>query len=318
MEADGDRLASRIGKNQHLWELTGSGGTALVGVIRPDIAFRTRSTLYHPQLKPFRPARTEAAPVHAAEARPAAVHAPTLATVERAPEPAPPPLPKAKPLPKAQPPAVSSATTPAAAQVAEITLRDRIRAEQSTRPGSTVAPSRSTGREWAGALWRLRFAVIAALVILIVAFSVPSIGSVLSGSVSGVSISTVGITSSIASADWNYSVGSVRRVAKIGSAQARGIFLVVQIAATNRNGAGAQLFPSAFALATANGQQYPALSVTSNVYSDDANPTSSYGWPTEFPVGRSVVAAVIFEVPASVTGTQLVIFDVPSTRIRLE
>ena len=315
VEADGDRLASRIGTKDHLWELTGSGGTAFVGVIRPDIAFRTRSTLYHPQLKPFRPARTVAAPAHAAKPHPAAAHAPSPAKVEREPEPAPRP-------PKAESPTTRPAKTPTPPQVAEaaaITLRDRIRAEQSTRPDSRVASSRATGREWAGALWQLRFAIIAALAILLVAFSVPSIRSVLAGSTPGGAISTVGIGASLTSPDWSYSVGSVRRIAKIGGAQARGgVFLVVQVAATNRKGAGAQLLPSAFALAAANGEEYPALRATSNVYSGDLNPTSSYAWPTEFLVGRSVVVPVIFEVPPSVTGTQLVILDVPSTRVRLE
>jgi hypothetical protein len=41
-------------------------------------------------------------------------------------------------------------------------------------------------------------------------------------------------------------------------------------------------------------------------------------WPTTFPVGRAIVVPLIFEVNASVTGTELVIFDVPTTRVRLE
>src|SRR5206468_7722003 len=61
VEADGDPLAMRTGSRRNLWELTGVGGTAYVGVIRPDIAFRTRSTTYHPEIKPFRP-RSQAAP----------------------------------------------------------------------------------------------------------------------------------------------------------------------------------------------------------------------------------------------------------------
>jgi hypothetical protein len=314
VEADGDRLASRSAANAQSWELTGAGGTALAGVIRPDIAFRTRSTLYHPQLKPFRPVRSDPPPIPSPKLQPIVVHAPSPVRIEPAAEPSPPPL------AKSQPPVASQTKTRPAQQVAEVatvTLRDRIRAEQPTRPGP-VASYRATGRQWAGALWKLRFAVIAALLILVGAFSVPSIGSLFSGGVAAGPISTVSISSSLASPSWNYAVGSVRRVAKIGGAQARGTFLVVQIAATNRKGAGTQLLPSAFALATAGGQVYTASSVQSNVYSGDLNPNSSYAWPAEFPVGRSVVVPVIFEVPASVSGTQLVIFDVPSTRIRLE
>ena len=61
VEADGDRLASRMGSKQNLWELTAVGGSALLGVIRPDIAFRTRSSVYHPELKSFRPVQPAAA-----------------------------------------------------------------------------------------------------------------------------------------------------------------------------------------------------------------------------------------------------------------
>jgi hypothetical protein len=315
VEADGDRLASRIGTKEHLWELTGSGGTAFVGVIRPDIAFRTRSTLYHPQLKPFRPARTVTAAAQTAKPHPPAADKPRHDKVERNHEPAP-GLPS-KPEPSAAPPA-KRVTAAQVADVTTITLRDRIRAGESARPESKVASARATGREWAGALWQLRFAIIAALVLLLVAFSVPSIRDLLTSGTSAGPISTVGVGTSLASPDWNYTVGSVRRVARIGSAQARGIFLVVQVAATNRKSAGAQLLPSAFALATANGEEYSASAATSGVYSGDANLSSSYMWPTEFPSGRSVVVPVIFEVSASVTGTQLVILDVPSTRVRLE
>jgi len=41
VEADGDPLATRTGTDQNLWELTGVGGSAFVGLIRPDIAFRS-------------------------------------------------------------------------------------------------------------------------------------------------------------------------------------------------------------------------------------------------------------------------------------
>src|SRR2546425_107051 len=56
VEADGDALATRTGTNQSLWELTGVGGSAFVGVVRPDIAFRTRSTQYHQDITRFRAA----------------------------------------------------------------------------------------------------------------------------------------------------------------------------------------------------------------------------------------------------------------------
>ena len=88
------------------------------------------------------------------------------------------------------------------------------------------------------------------------------------------------------------------------------------VAATNRTAAGAQLSRNNFSVASAGGDQYAAI--TGSVYSGTDNPTSSYAWPKEFPVGRSVIAQLIFDINPSATGLQLVIQDVPSTRVRLE
>lgn len=176
-----------------------------------------------------------------------------------------------------------------------------------------VEPER---REWGGAAWRLRYLIIGALVVLIAVFSVPSIRSLLTGG--GPTAETVTAGIAVSSPEWTYNVGSVRRVARIGASQARGTYVVVQIAATNRSRAGAQLSPSNFTLTASNGEQYAAQPTSSGVYSGAANPDSAYIWPPDFPVGRSVVVPLIFEVNSSVTGLQLVILDVPTTRIRLE
>jgi len=290
VEADGDPLATRTGTDQNLWELTGVGGSAFVGLMRPDIAFRTRSTTYHPEIKPFRRGATpQPSRPAAASSRPAAAPVAT-----RVVEPPPPPRPLEDPA---------------------LTLRDRIGTEPSTtRSGYMVADPEQ--REWGGAAWRLRYFIIGALVVLIVVFSVPSIRSVLNGG--GPTADTVAVGTAVSSPEWTYNVGSVRRVARIGASQARGTYMVVQIAATNRGRAGAQLSPSNFTLTAASGEQYAAQPTTSGVYSSAVNPDSSYMWPIDFPVGRSVVVALIFEVNPSITGTQLVILDVPTTRIRLE
>jgi len=290
VEADGDPLATRAGTNQNLWELTGVGGSALVGVIRPDIAFRTRSTAYHPEVTPFRrgatlaPMRPVAAPV-AAAAAPAAT---------RVAEPPRPQRPSEDP---------------------GLTLRDRIGSEPSTiRSNYMVAEPPQ--REWGGAAWQLRYAIIGALVVLIVVFSVPSIRSLLNGGTP--TAETVAVGTAISSPGWTYNVGSVRRVARIGASQARGTYVVVQIAATNRGPAGAQLSASNFTLVGTGGEQYAALPPSSVVYSSALNPDSSYIWPTDFPVGRGVVVPLIFDASSSISGMELVILDLPSTRIRLE
>jgi hypothetical protein len=291
VEADGDPLATRTGTNQNLWELTGVGGSAFAGVIRPDIAFRTRSTTYHPGIKPLRTGAT--------------------------------PPPSSRPMPA---PAVAP-SRPAAAAVVEpsrlqrlpedpgLTLRDRIGSEPATtRSGYTVPELEQ--REWGGAAWQLRYFIIGALVVLVVVFSVPSIRSLLTGG--GSTAETVAVGTVVTSSGWTYNVGSVRRTARIGESQAHGTYMVVQVAATNRGPGPAQLSPSNFTLAATSGEQYAAQPSSSGVYSSDVNPDSTYMWPTDFPVGKSVVVPLIFEINSSASGTQLVILDVPTTRVRLE
>jgi len=286
VEADGDPLATRTGTSQNLWELTGVGGSAFMGVVRPDIAFRTRSTTYHPAIKPFR-----------AEPKPA------------------PSRPTAPSGPTAGPAVIRTVDPPGTTRPTEdpgLTLRDRIGTE---RPGYAVAAGEDPG-EWGDAAWRLRYLIIGALVVLLAAFSVPSIRSLLTGGNAGVA--TVGAGTSVASSEWVYDVGSVRRVAAIGASQPRGTYVVVRVAATNRGRAGAQLLPRTFTLTAASGEHYAALATTDSAYAGAENPGSTYLWPTDFPVGRQVVVPLIFDVNPSISGMELVILDVPSTRIRLE
>jgi hypothetical protein len=287
VEADGDPLATRTGTNQNLWELTGVGGSAFVGVIRPDIAFRTRSTTYHPEIKPFRVGAKPAPSRPTTPSRP--VVAPAVAR------------------------AIAPPRTTRPAEDPGPTLRDRIGTERRAYPRATADVD---SREWGGAAWRLRYLIIGALVVLLAVFSVPSIRSVLTGG--NPAAATVGVGTSITSPEWTYSVGNVRRVARIGAAQPRGTYVVVQVAVTNRGHAGAQLLPSNFTLTAASGEQYAPSPTTGGVYSSAQNPDSAYMWPTDFPVGRQVVVPLIFDVNTSISGMQLVIVDVPSTRIRLE
>ena len=294
IEADGDPLATRTGTDQK-WELTGVGGSAFVGVVRPDIAFRTRSTAYHPEITPFR-AGVQPAPV-------------------RVPVPAPAPAPQMAPAPSVAAAVIEQPRSQRPSEDPGLTLRDRIRSEPSTTP-SRYSVQEPEQREWGGAAWRLRYLIIGALVVLIAVFSVPSIRSVLTGG--NPTSETVAAGTPVSSPGWTYNVGNVRRVARIGASQARGTYLVVQVGATNRGPGKAQISPSNFTLVAASGEQYAAQPTTSGVYSGAANSDSAYMWPTDFPVGRSVVVPLIFEVNASASGTQLVILDVPTTRVRLE
>jgi hypothetical protein len=280
-------------------------------VVRPDIAFRTRSTTYHPQVPQFG--------VRPAPQAPARVHVPVSAPAPRA---APAPVPTApvvvaSPRPQAAPAATARAAavaTPFEAPVAS--LRDRIGSETSPTILRASGGGDRGPLEFAGALWQLRVAIIAVLVVLIGVFSIPAIRSYFGGG-GAATYATVNANTAVSAPEWTYSVGTTRRATRLGQAQAHGAYYIVQIAATNRSRAGADLQPSNFALATENAGQYAAQSFASGVYSSDLNPDSPYLWPTEFPVGKPVVVALIFDVDPAITGAELVMLDVPSTRVRL-
>lgn len=79
VEADGRRLATRAASDLAPWELASGAGEELDGTHKPDIAFRTASTSYHPSITPV-PASPQA------EAR---ADAPSATQVAPAPAPMP-------------------------------------------------------------------------------------------------------------------------------------------------------------------------------------------------------------------------------------
>ncbi|HEV8536149.1 MAG TPA: hypothetical protein VGR87_10595 [Candidatus Limnocylindria bacterium] len=322
VEADGDVLATRTGTKHKLWELTSSGGTALVGILRPDIAFRTRSTVYHPRIHQARP-RAPApppkkppapAPVLRAPPTPRAAASPPPTPIAPKPEPA---APTAPPSPASASQRPEPAAPRAAPDAAEMTLRTRIGWEQRLRAGEAGAAESPQQLDFGSAAWRLRFAIIGALVVLVAAFSVPTIRGLLSPGTT-TTVGEVGIGKEVAGPRWSYSVTSVRRMTAAGTARPRGTYLVVQLVAVNRGQEGAQIAPGDFSLIDSDGNAYAPLPASSNVYHSTENPSSPFVWTVSYPVGRSAATPLIFDVSVSTAGSRLVILEVPATRIRLD
>jgi hypothetical protein len=308
IEADGDLIARRAGPNRSVWELTGVGVSALAGVTRPDIALRTRSTVYHPLVKPLRPgASAQAAAVAAVPAQARVTTAPAQPAAPAAmPAPAPPPV--------ASPP---PAATRAAPEEATATLRDRIGDEPRTRFAGTRAADEGSSFEIGSAAWRLRYLIIGTLVALLAVLSIPSIINLVSPGATG-TYTVVGLTKDVTGPRWTYSVTAAKRLERIGVATPRGVYLIVQLAVTNRGSNGAQLFPSGFSIVDAAGNSYVPLPSTSGVSTNSQNVSSSYIWASSYPVGRAVGTPLIFDINPSARGLMLVIDAVPSTRIRLD
>ena len=78
--ADGDAIAVRPAISDRAWVIRG-GGPALAGIIRPDIAFRTRTTNYHPQIHQAGPTIAAPAPKPEPVRPPERVVAPGAPTV---------------------------------------------------------------------------------------------------------------------------------------------------------------------------------------------------------------------------------------------
>lgn len=302
VEADGEMLASRTGTKHQLWELTRHASIDLAGLVRPDIAFRSSSGTYHPRIRPAGPARRAGA-----DAPPSAKPAVT---------------------PLGGTPSIAVRTEPAAAAPsvpAEVStrreadsgpaLRTRLGADQPARPRRSTAATLAPRAEWPEVAWRFRFVIISVLIALV---ALAGLFSVIRGPLTGTSATAVGIGTVVRGAQWEYSVSNVSRSTTAGVANARGVYLAVQVVATNRGSDGTQLRPRDFVLLDGNGSEHAPLAEADPAYRSDSNVNSPYDWTSSYPVGRAVSTQLVFDIAGSLRGLQLVILEVPTTRIRLD
>jgi hypothetical protein len=333
VDADGDLLAIPTGSKRALWDLTKTAGKDLAGVVRPDIAFRTEWSAYHPGIRTAPPEQAKASTVESALRSPvvapmnaAAQHRREPVVIkERPPQPSPRPAPAAATLStqsaaSGPPRPVMTPRTPAPeparyASPPPMTLFDRV--STNTRPtSSTEAYGRrsSDGLQWADALWGMRFAIIGVLVLFVGVFGFISFQN----NAGAPSVNVVGVGATIKGVRWDYTVNNISRTTTAGEATSRGTYLVIRVGVKNQGSESATLFPSEFALVDSTGAEYPSLSESDGAYQSAQNSGSPYVWPHTYPVGQFATATVIFDIPNSIRGLQLVIRSVPSTRIRLD
>jgi hypothetical protein len=335
VEADGDALASRSSSKDRSWVVLRAGGRALVGVVRPDIAFRTRSTNYHPRIHPAQlmvrpvpapvPPATPARNVVPVVIPPAApVVRPAAAPVVRPPAAPAVTLPAAPVvIPRAATPAASAASASRrpeslderkAADDIDSTLHARmggaLRVDQGTARDTVSSEelSRRSARRWAG------FVLVGAMVLGLGVFGALAIRS----TVSSTSGTVVGIGKSVRGTQFDYLVATVSRAPQVSAARAQGVYLIVFVTVTNHGSGPGTLAPTNFRLADSGGTQHPPLSESDPVYRSDSNPGSPLTWMTSYAVGQAVSTPLIFDVDASLRGAQLMILDVPTVRVRLE
>jgi len=302
VEADGELVAAHSEQDHAGWELTGEG-TAPGAEFRPDIAFRAGSTYYYPGIGGAR----LVLPVPSDDlsdgddvsdgSETAAAPEPSLgapAAHEEAP-----------------------GTPPDAAPPQPIFERIAIARQTVDPPGVDRATRFSQLDALVEAAWRFRIGLAGAAVLLIAVFALGSFRTMLAPQVSA-GTSVLGLGSEVMSSRWAYSVTSARRVTTAGSVRAQGIFMVVEVAVTNRGPNGAQLSPSVFLVVDAERKVYSALPAANAVYQGNANPGTPFVWTQTYPAEKSVGITVIFDVNPSIRSPQLAITELPGVRIRLE
>lgn len=357
VEGDGQVLATRRPSELAPWDLTSATGEA-AGIHKPDIAFRTTGGAYHPKVKalpgrvpieePERGPVAERAPAPRITivADPSPVEAaeplfrePVSPTPREAYTPPPPPV--------DEPPALTAADLALIQRMeeqrAEDTLRARIQEDERRRLGvdeeddsaitwamryrqqqsESETPAAEPEREpfdLRGLLWRLRFVLIAVLVVAIAAYAVTFVRS---GGISTMpgpqKVQTVGIAQKVSSDDWDVVVNGVQRVPASGTAKPRGVYYVVRLGVTNKRTDGGSLTPGAFALIDANGNEHVAEGTSSDAYFSNSNTNSQFIWPASFGVGKTVNIAIIFDVDPSLgRGNQLSVTGLPRVRFALD
>ncbi len=341
VEADGTVVATRQASDLAPWDIASAAGDAYAGMHKPDIAFRTVGAPYHPRIS------SGPQPAQAPIVTPAPP-TPAVETVYAEPEYTPPPRPTYSPPPPTEaaappePPALTERDRELIERIererAEDVLRARLQEEERRRLGvddrseaastwsmryrpavSEEAATQSRPRfafEWRALLWRMRFALIG---VLLLGVGLYGITVARTGFAPGPQsqIKTVGIAEKISGPRWDYVVNGVQRVQAAGIAKPRGVYVVVRIGLTNKGDAISQTTPGDFTAIDSAGIQYTAESLQSDVYASPRNSTP-YVWPQSFPTGRTVTTQLIFDVDPAAKGLQLVIADVPKTRVRLD
>jgi hypothetical protein len=355
VEADGTTLATRLASELAVWELARGAGDDYIGLHKPDLAFRTANTVYHPSITVARPAVVEAA------APPPAVETqlPAPAVTPPRSEPAFTPAPHGQetifqerprkpleiysaqagsPQPVKEPP-----LTPNDRAMLELldrerrdeTLHSRIQMEERKRLGvsdlvgadatratryrpqgaEVAADEEDTSRAWAPALWRMRFAIIGALLVLVAVYGYVTLRGVTLTVGGSAQLRYVSVAQGFNSDRWEYVVNAVQRSASSGTPRGPATYYVVRVAATNRGSDGQQLSPADFTLIDANGVSYAPEGLASFAYESG----STFVWPTAFPVGRPVSVTLVFDLGQSPPrGLLLKANDLPSVRVRLD
>jgi hypothetical protein len=171
------------------------------------------------------------------------------------------------------------------------------------------------GNDWLELVWRLRFALVALFIAGVGLYGFTALQPRSSTAQPQEHIFTLG--QKISGARWDYVVNGIQREPVAGTTRPRGIYLAVRLTLTNKGGDSAQASPSDFALVDAAGTRYGAESLQSGAYASPDN-RSPFEWPTSYPPGRPVVTRVLFDIDPSLRGMQLVINELPGTKVRIE
>jgi hypothetical protein len=340
VQADGVVIAVRRSNDLATWELTPEAGAALGGQRKPDIGFRSRATSYNPKVdaRPTSPPpQTSVAPVVApgvAKPTPAVV-SPPAERIERA------RLDQER-MDRERVEQEQIEEDRAGRELREHARIERERAnevvrmrreEDERRPtvtkvaaSATPLTSRAATRPTKASAgpseieyapdplwWRLRYVLGGLLVLSVIMYALILVRGGFNLPGASASVRTVGVGETIHGPRWDYVLNNVSREPSIGTSTARGIYVVVRLAVTNKGVEGSEPSPTGFEIVDSVGRRYAAEAQRAAVYATQ----TTFVWPTTFPAGRPVALPLVFDVDPAAQGLELIIADALQARMRI-
>ncbi|MDQ2951348.1 MAG: DUF4352 domain-containing protein, partial [Chloroflexota bacterium] len=194
----------------------------------------------------------------------------------------------------------------------------RYRAQAASEP-EYVSESRF---EWGPALWRMRFAIIGVLVLLVGAYAFIFLrtgGAPTLGGPQAQGTRVVNIGTRFTAPGWEFVADGVTRVDAAGNVRARGVFVIVRVTASNKALVDSQLGLGSFTLIDARGVRYAPETISSGVHQGGPNAGAAYSLGSELVSGRTVAITLVFDVDPSITrGLILQITEAPNVTLKLD